>query len=258
MVMGDTTTDAPVDDGAATIQGVQVDDQGMAVAQPEETDQAEAVEQPTKDKPTKEEVKEEPSTDDNSKIDPSEWLKKKGIDPTSPEAALKVAEMAANAEKQMHEATVKASQLEKTLDTGITEEAEAQGLTDDERLDIVRIKTKLSVREFFDAHPEAKSLEPAMIEELKAKPHLAGDLESLYASALVKSGSLDSLKSQGKREGLESLARTQQAAVPTGNATTSGVSSSEITPENVDRLVGEHDLEWFQKNQKAINKAMAG
>lgn len=254
--MADTTTDAPVDDGAITIQGVQVDDQGMAVAQPEDTDQAEAVE--TTEETTKEEVKEEPSTDDNSKIDPSEWLKKKGIDPTSPEAALKVAEMAANAEKQMHEATVKASQLEKTLDTGITEEAEAQGLTDDDRLDIVRIKTKLSVREFFDAHPEAKSLEPAMIEELKAKPHLAGDLESLYASALVKSGNLDSLKSQGKREGLESLAQTQQAAVPTGNATTAGVTSSEITPQNVDKLVGEHDLEWFHKNRDAINKAMAG
>jgi hypothetical protein len=38
----ETTTDAPVETGA-TINDIPVDDQGMAIAQPEETEQAEAV-----------------------------------------------------------------------------------------------------------------------------------------------------------------------------------------------------------------------
>jgi hypothetical protein len=38
----------------------------------------------------------------------------------------------------------------------------------------------------------------------------------------MKSGGVAAVKSQGKREALESLAHKQQAAVPTGSATTSG------------------------------------
>jgi hypothetical protein len=61
--------------------------------------------------------------------------------------------------------------------------------------------------------------EPAMIDLLKTKPYLAGDLEALYASAVMKSGGVAAVKSQGKREALSDLAHKQQAAVPTGNAT---------------------------------------
>ncbi len=197
----------------------------------------------------------EPSTDDNST---TEWLKNKGVDPSSPEAFEKVAEMARNAEKAMHSKAQKASELEKVIDTGITKEAEDIGFNDEERLDLARIKTKLSVREFFDGNPDAKEYEQAMIAELATKPHLAGDLESLYANAVVKSGNLDAVKSQGKREALESLAAKQTAAVPTGNAVHGASTPAAITPANVDELVGKNSLGWFQKNQAAINKAMAG
>lgn len=247
-----STTDTPVETGGTTIQGIQVDEQGQAVSQPEPTETVEA-EAKTTEEPSQEAPQEvEPSTDDNSTV---EWLKNKGVDPNSPEALEKVAEMARNAEKQMHTKAQKASELEKAIDTGITQEAVDQGLSEDERLDIVRIKTKLNVREFFENNPEARQYEQDMIATLSEKPHLAGDLESLYANAVVKSGSL---KSQGKKEALESLAHKQTAAVPRGNAVNSGVTSQAITPENVDALVGQNDLEWFQKNREAINRAMAG
>jgi len=246
-----TTTDTPVETGA-TIQGVQVNEQGQAVAEPETTETVTADVQTTEEPSQEAPQEEEPSADDNSTV---EWLKNKGVDPNSPEALEKVAEMARNAEKQMHTKAQKASELEKAIDKGITEEAEDQGLSDDDRLDIVRIKTKLSVREFFENNPEAKQYEQTMIETLAEKPHLAGDLESLYANAVVKSGSL---KSQGKKEALESLAHKQTAAVPTGNAVNQGATGVAITPENVDTLVGQNNHEWYLKNLDAINRAMAG
>jgi hypothetical protein len=236
-----TTTDAPVDDQAA--------DQ----PQPESTEAAPAEPTPAEPPEQSDEQPAEPSPDDTS-----EWLQKKGIDPTDPEALTKLAKSAREAEKAMHRNAQKASELEKAMDNGITEEAEAQGLSDDERLDIVRIKTKLSVREFFDGNPEARQYEAAMIEELQRKPHLAGDLESLYANAVLKSGSLDNVKSQGKREALESLAHKQQAAVPKGSAVNSqSMGSQQITPDNVDLLVAQNGYEWYRKNVDAVNKAMS-
>lgn len=248
-----TTTEAPVADGGQVIQGVAVDDQGLAIPQPEETETAKAVEETSEETSQEPETKvEEPSTEDNSL---AKFFKDKGIDPKSPEALEKVAEMAINAEKVMHSKAQKASELEKALDTGITEEAAAQGLSDDERLDIVRIKTKLGVREFFDNNPEAKPYEQAMIQELTTKPHLAGDLESLYANAVVRSGKL---QSQGRKEALESLAHKQTAAVPKGNAVTSDLSAgSAITPQNVDQMVSQMSVEEYRKRLPEINAAMA-
>lgn len=256
-----TTTEAPVESGGQSIQGVAVDDQGRAIPEPEETETAEAVEttEPTQE-PAEAEA-EAPETTEPAKADNSteEWLKNKGIDPKSPEAIEKVAEMARNAEKAMHEKANKASELEKALDEGITQEAVDTGFNDEERLDLVRIKTKLSVREFFDANPQAKPYEQAMITELRNKPHLAGDLESLYALAAVKSGTLDEVKSQGKREALTDLAQRQQAAVPRGNAVNpSTTNSSAITPQNVDQMVARMSVEEYQKRLPEINRAMAG
>lgn len=250
-----TTIEAPVESGG-NINGIQVDDQGMAIPQPETTEPAEAevtTEETSQEAPT--EV--EPSNEDNSTV---EWLKNKGIDPSSPEAIEKVAEMARNAEKAMHSKAQKASELEKAIDSGITQEAESLGLSDDDRLDIARIKTKLTVREFFDAVPEAKEYEQAMISELAAKPHLANDLESLYATAVFKSGGLESVKSQTKRDTLESLAHKQTAAVPRGNATNGSQieSATAITPQNVDQMVARMSVEEYRKRLPEINRAMAG
>lgn len=236
----ETTTKAPVAEGGDT-------------PQPEPAEPAEAASATeTQEQP----VAQEPSKEDNST---SEWLKNKGIDPSSPEAIEKVAEMARNAEKAMHQKAGRASELEKVIDEGITTEAEAIGLTDQDKIRLARLEVKSNVRDFFDNNPEAKPFEKAMIEELKNKPHLAGDLQSLYAVAVVNSGKLGEVKSQGGREALESLAHKQQASTPAGNATNGAVFTSDtITPKNVDALVAKNDQAWFEKNYDAINRALAG
>lgn len=249
-----TTTESTVETGGQTIQGVAINDQGQAVSEPETTDTAEAVQ--ATDEPSQDATQDtEPSTDDNST---AAWLKKKGVDPSSPEAIEKVAEMARNAEKAMHSKAQKASELEKAIDQGITDEADALGMTDGDRLEIARIKTRLSVRDFFDTKPEAKQFEQAMVAELQKKPHLAGDLESLYANAVINSGGVDSIKSQAGRDSLEKLAQKQQAAVPRGNAVTATSQSNKITPQNVDQMVASMSPEEYRKRLPEINAAMAG
>lgn len=124
----------------------------------------------------------------------------------------------------------KVSELEKNLGSASDDYAEqvAQQTGQDPELlkRLQRVEVKEAVRDFWNT-PDAngnmpdRSLEPAMVELLNDKPHLAGDLDSLYATAMVKSGKFAAAKSQGKREALESLAQKQQAAVPTGNATNS-------------------------------------
>lgn len=263
--MEETTTNATVDEGAQSIQGVQVDDQGMAVAQPEETDKAEAVAPTTE---SKDESKDEPENKtEESKSEPSEdeqlasWAEKKGLTLDS-ENTTKAAKMAREAERAMHQKAQRASELEKSISTQsdeIAEQVADQTGQDPELLKrLQRVEVKESVRDFFDANPDAKAIETEMIAELAKRPHLAGDLEALYA--VTKAGDMDAVKSQGKREALQNLAQTQQAAVPTGNATNGAAmsSSTTITPQNVDAMVGSMSAEEYKKRLPEINRALAG
>jgi hypothetical protein len=250
-----TTTNAPVSEGA-TIDGVSVDSQGQAVAQPETTETAEAVKEPTTEATTS-----EPSSDDNSD-DVTEFLKKKGVDTSNPEEALrKVADIARNAEKAMHQKAQKASELEKTLSTTSDEVAEDVALATGQDPEVLkrlqRMEVKDVVREFWDTNPQAREFESQMIEELQTRPHLAGDLDALWA--VVQSKNSDVIKSQGKKEALSSLAQKQQAAVPAGNAVQpNGMGSPKITPQNVDSLVAQNDMNWFRAHYDEINRAMSG
>jgi hypothetical protein len=61
----------------------------------------------------------------------------------------------------------------------------------------------------------------------------------------MQSGKLDSVKSEGRREALESLAHKQQAAVPRGNATNSATTPkekpfSELTRAEMKERLGVH------------------
>lgn len=121
----------------------------------------------------------------------------------------------------------RASELEKSASDAADQEIatyeEQSGETLSETDKMVRkLVVRDNVRTFFENKPEAKPFEKAMIEELQKKPYLKDDLDTLYAVAVVNSGGVDSVKSQAKQETLQSLAQKQQAAVPTGAATTSG------------------------------------
>lgn len=193
-----------------------------AQAEPVVTEQTEAVQETT-----------EPEQQAPSPSEPSEddqlatWAQAKGLELDS-DNAKKAAKMAREAEKAMHQKAQRASELEKNLSSASDESAEQVALNTGQDPELLkrlqRVEVKEAVRDFWNTPLDNgitpdKSLESDMIELLKTKPHLAGDLESLYATAVVKSGSLGAVKSQGKKEALESLAHKQQAAVPTGSAT---------------------------------------
>lgn len=152
----------------------------------------------------------------------------------------------------------KATELEKTLSTASDSYAEeVAGSTgqDPELLKRVqRVEVKDAVRDFWDSNPEARSLEKEMVQELQVRPHLAGDLEALYA--VVRSKNSEAVKSQVKQDTLKSLANKQQASVPSGNATSSTVSSNKITPQNVDSMVSKMSIEEYQKRLPEIQAAL--
>jgi hypothetical protein len=256
-----STTDESADQGGMTIQGVAVDDQGQAISQPEEAEQTAAEGDAETSEATEPEPQQEPETpvDDNSK-----WLESKGIDPKSPEAIEKLAKMARESEKAMHDKAQKASKLEKSMleqsDDSAEQIAEATGQDPELLKRLQRVEVRDAIRDFWDDNPQAKDYE----EQIKQKildSGVSGSAEAVLKAgwAMVVADNADSLKSEGKKEALKTLASKQQAAVPAGNAVKgSSANTTVITPENVNELVGRNSQEWFEKNYDAINKAMAG
>lgn len=259
----ETTTDAPVTDGGQVIAGVQVDDQGMAVSQPEVQESAEAESTP-EDNSQEATPETEPVQTDNSTV---EWLKKKGVDPTSPEAIEKVAEMARNAEKAMHEKAQKARELEKTTEIKAEEVPVDATPQDIDNIRVRNIEMRQELNDWRLNNPDKRDYEEAMTQVLNEDPAIKAmvregymSIDKLYAIAKgMDSGREETVKSETKKQTLQELAQKQQAAVPAGNAVApSGTGAEPITPQNVDKLVAQNDLNWFMKHQEEINRAMAG
>jgi hypothetical protein len=262
-----TTTEATVAEGGSeqTIQGVAVNDQGQAVEpQPEATEQAEAAEATEQTTTEDQQVETKPSEDDEL----STWAEKKGLELDS-DNARKAAKMAREAERAMHQKAQRASELEKSIETRSDEVAEQIALNTGQDPELLkrlqRVEIKEAIRDFWNTPTASgelpdKSLEPAMSKLVMERPYLAGDLESLHAIAMVQSGKINAVKSQGGQEALKSLAQNQQAAVPRGNAVNpSGTNSvGKITPQNVDQVVAGMTAEEYAKRLPEINAALAG
>lgn len=259
-----TTTEAPVESGANTIQGVQVDDQGQAIALPEDNqEQAAAVNDTVTPTVEKSETGAEALPANDEKL--QKFAKGQGIEDVSQlsERELSLLKSAYDSKVEYTQKRQKATEMEKTMTTMSDESAEqvAQATGQDPEVlkRLQRMEVKDSIREFWDSNPDARKYEQAMA-KIAVESGLYGSPEAILKAsyAIALSGDTDAVKSQAKRETLESLAHKQQAAVPTGNAVNSSVmSGSQITPQNVDALVGQNDLAWFEKNREAINKAMA-
>lgn len=185
---------------------------------------AAAVDKPDKSTEQKtEDDKQSSAADEDAQLE--SWAKKKGLELDS-DNAKKAAKMAREAEKDFHAKRQHTTELEKAT-TAISDEdaavtAQVTGENPELLKRLQRVEVREAVRDFWNQDGIDKAYEPTMIELLKTKPYLAGDLESLYATAVMKSGGVAAVKSQGKREALENLAHTQQAAVPAGSATTNG------------------------------------
>lgn len=269
--MQPTTTE---DGGAAqVINGVSVDNQGVAlVAQPDtsaavtegETKvNTEASTEAASTKTTDEGSKDTTAAEDTSAQadELASFAKAKGFNPEAlSEGERKALEMARNAEKRMHEATANSS---RQLETAVTEQSTVN--SGDQRYDelaqeVVDLKISKSVSDFWAAHPEARQHENEMAETVAKRPWLAQDLEALYAVVASNPNREAQLKADGGREALTELAQKQQAAAPTSAATNAQTfaSTTQITPQNVYEMVGKNDQEWFEKNHQAISRAMEG
>ena len=257
----ETTTNAPVESGETQhINGIEIDDQGMAVSQPEEAEQAEAVETTNEPEVQAVEATSEPSEEDEQL---QKFAEAKGLELDS-DNAKKAAKMAMNAEKLMHNKANKASELERTM-SGMSDEsaeqvASATGQDPEVLKRLQRMEVKDSIRDFWDSNPDARQYESEMA-SIAVESGLYGTPDAILKAsyAIAQSQNSEALKSQGKQEALKSLAHKQQAAVPRGNAVTSSMTSADtITPQNVNDLVSRNDQKWFEANYAAINKAMAG
>jgi hypothetical protein len=244
----DTTTEASVDTG-------------VEETQPVETEEAEAV-QDTAEPEEEQTAQPEERTDSDEDAQLQQWAEKKGLSLDS-DNAVKAAKMAREAEKAMHSKAQKASELEKSMtemsDTSAEEAAYATGQNPEVLKRIQRMEVKDSIRDFWASNPEAKQYEQEMA-KIAVEAGLYGTPEAILKAsyAMAVAGNQGALKSQGKREALQSLASKQQAAVPTGNATNAAQSSQSITPQNVEKLIARNGHQWFVKNYDAINRAMAG
>ncbi len=162
----------------------------------------------------------EPSTDDNSS-----WLQSKGIDPTSPEAIAKLADMARNAEKLMTTKAQEAAELKRSLQTATPES------DDDMKQFLADYKRDKMISSFEQSHPDFKELEPAMAGLLNNKTpsgYSLGELvnagvlglEEVYTMAKGATD-VESIKKAAQQEVLQTVANKQRAAGNIPNATNS-------------------------------------
>ena len=156
------------------------------------------------------------------------FAKGQGIEDISElsERELKLLKVARDNQAEFQRKSQKASELEKTFHEAsdqVAEQTAANTGVDSAVLKRLQaLEVNKAVSDFFSSHPEAKDYEQKMVEVYQQKPYLGVDLEALYATALVQSGGMNAVKSQGKKEALSSLAQKQQATAPIGNATNSG------------------------------------
>jgi hypothetical protein len=207
-----TTTEAPVETG-------------VEQTQPVESEQATAATQTTETE-TQTESPEATEGESSEEDALAKFAKAKGLELDS-DNAKKAAKMAMEAEKRMHSATGRATELEKTMSTMSDESAQqvAQATGQDPEVlkRLQRMEVKDSIRDFWETHPDAKQYEKEMA-KIAVESGLSGSADAILkaAYAMAVANNQGAVKSQGKREALESLAHKQQAAVPTGSATNAG------------------------------------
>lgn len=253
-----TTTESAVDQpsGVSSEQGIPVDDQGMAIPDTQlETTSDEAESQP--DTTTQgETVDNTEQTEVTTEDDLKEWAEKKNLPLDDP---LKLAKMYRDAEKSMHEA--KQNKLRETVEETFTTDADEYDPVVNLERKHQALEAKIRVADFYAENPEARQYDATMSELVQQDPSLAGNLKALYALARFNEmeAQSDQIRTEGGREALKKLALKAQAAVPKQNAVNANIdTSTKITPQNVDRLVANNDLDWFKAHQAEINAAMEG
>jgi hypothetical protein len=184
------------------------------------------------------------------------WAEKKGLPLDDP---VKLAQMYREAEKKMHDATVKAREFNAAVMDQPLIDYTGNEAVDQLAAQVNQLTIQNKVNSFWETNPDARQFESQMAEIVTQRPHLQNDLDALYALARNDPTREADLKREGGREALTNLAQKQQAVPPSAAATNSGsFEGGQITSQNVYDLIDQHDQAWFQKNYQAINKAISG
>jgi len=156
-----------------------------------------------------------------------------GIDLDSP-SSIKAAKIAMSNQSEATKNYQKSRELEKATNIDNQQLPSDASQQDYDNVRLRNLEMQVAVQNWKSSNPEKIALENQMIEvlsdpnkkQLVQQGYLSLDDVYSLAKANAPDNSVD-VKSQGKREALESLAHKQQAAVPRGNATTPGASSGE-------------------------------
>lgn len=264
-----TTTNSVAQEatGVQHVNGVAIDDQGMAIAASDDGTQPEAATEEagshTEESDSANDSGEVDNTTSNEKSskpedDLTKWAKAKGLELNS-ESEIKLAKMARESEKAMHSAKGEAKSV-------LQEEAmKTNEMADPLAEKIASLEAKVAISDFYNANPDARAYDEKMGEALANDPALleyvrsTGNISAVYG--IVKSADTakdaESFKKEGGREALTQLASKQQAAAVKGSAVNSAPSSSEkITPQNVDELIGKNGQQWYMAHRDEINKVL--
>lgn len=266
-----TTTNSVAQEatGVQHVNGVAIDDQGMAIAASDDGTQPEAATEEAGSH-----TEESDSANDSGEVDNTsqsntssqpvddeltKWAKAKGLEQLSSESEIKLAKMARESEKAMHSAKSEAKSV-------LQEEAmKTNEMADPLAEKIASLEAKVAISDFYNANPDARAYDEKMGEALANDPALleyvrsTGNISAVYG--IVKSADTakdaESFKKEGGREALTQLASKQQAAAVKGSAVNSAPSSSEkITPQNVDELIGKNGQQWYMAHRDEINKVL--
>lgn len=168
---------------------------------------------------------EEPDDTDNSETteeseqidedDLKEWAEKKNLPLDDP---MKVAKMYRDAEKLMHEQR-QPSELKKQIGEQAAERTDEYA--SDAEVEQNRMLAELNVLSFYLENPDARAFEPKMVEVLEEKPHLGGDLDTLYTLAKARTSDEEKLEArkQGEQAALKKVAQSQRQGAPRTDAT---------------------------------------
>ncbi|HRF70982.1 MAG TPA: hypothetical protein PKV66_06100 [Candidatus Pelethenecus sp.] len=266
-----TTTNSVAQEatGVQHVNGVAIDDQGMAIAASDDGTQPEAATEEAGSH-----TEESDSANDSGEVDNTsqsntssqpvddeltKWAQAKGLEQLSSDSEIKLAKMARESEKAMHSAKGEAKSV-------LQEEAmKTNEMADPLAEKIASLEAKVAISDFYNANPDARAYDEKMGEALANDPALleyvrsTGNISAVYG--IVKSADTakdaESFKKEGGREALTQLASKQQAAAVKGSAVNSAPSSSEkITPQNVDELIGKNGQQWYMAHRDEINKVL--
>jgi hypothetical protein len=167
------------------------------------------------------------------------YAESNGIALDSP-GAIKAAEIARKAQSEATRNYQKANELEKA--TKILPEQVSEDATPQQH-DNVRLRNlelRYEAQTWKLQNPDKAAMEPQMVEILANDPNKRYlvqegllNYDDLYAMARGRGDNSAAVKSEAKRETLQSLAHKQQAAVPRGNATNPGVTPATKRPEDM-------------------------